>query len=111
MSIFSFLGDFDNYDERAVARDEISDGLMIDTCSVSDGSQPYETAVMHPEYNDGKWVIVEAYDTKKAAKEGHKRWKATMTAEKLPEALIDCQNAHIAKLCAENRFPRQKATA
>lgn len=72
--------------------------LIVDTAEVSDGSRPYETGVSHPEYNEGKWVIVEAYHTWDAAMKGHEKWVATMTSEDLPTSLKDCLNGEISQL-------------
>lgn len=95
--MFDFFGMADNYDERVVARYE-NGALIVDTCSVTDGSHPYETGISHPRYNNGKWVIVEAYDTKTDAKKGHEEWVKKMTAPKLPPSLSDCGNAGISQL-------------
>lgn len=73
MSMLGFLNDMDNYDDRVVGRDEFDWGY-ISTAQVSDGRQPIETAIGHEEYNNGKLVIVEAYDTVEEAKVGHARW-------------------------------------
>jgi hypothetical protein len=83
----------------------------VDTCSVTDGSCPFETAVLHPEYNGGRWVIVEAYGTKEEAKVGHEKWIKIMTAKTLPESLIDCCNSEVSRLeqkfGGQMKFPRQ----
>ena len=85
-----------NYDDRVVKRyQNDTTELFVSTCSVTDGMYIYETAVAHPSYNDGDMVIVEAYDTLKAAEEGHERWLKTMTADTLPEELTDCCNSEI----------------
>lgn len=97
MGMFDFFGMIGNYEDRKVAHDEAEGGLVIDTAEVNDGNKRYETAVSHPEYNDDKWVIVEAYDTKEEAAAGHERWKKIMTTDPLPEALKDCCNAEIAQ--------------
>lgn len=98
--LFDFLNDMYNYDSRKIDRyDDEDKGLCIDTCRVSDGEQDYETAVAHPEYHDGKFVIVEAYDTPEEAQIGHNKWIDIMTAENLPEELVDCCNAEIGQLC------------
>ena len=94
--MFEFISDIDNYDQRKVARFE-KDSLMISTARVSDGSQPFETAVAHPAYNNGKIVIVESYMTKEQARHGHDTWVSAMTAETLPVQLVDCLNARIAQ--------------
>ncbi len=97
--IFDFVEDIDNYEERAVKHDDIAD-VSIDTARVSDGVQPYETGVMSAHYNNGLWVIVEAYDTVPEAILGHDRWLATFSQEyaEFPDQLCDCQNANISGL-------------
>ena len=111
--LFDFLDMGGTYDERCVERyDDENVGLMVSTASVNDGSHPYETAVAHPEYNDGDMVIVEAYDTKKDAKAGHERWVTAMTAKELPERLVDCANSEVSQLRGAvdeedwNKYPR-----
>ncbi len=100
LGMFSFIQDMGNYDQRAVARNDYPWG-MIDTCSVSDGAKPYETAVAHTDYiKAGEMVIVEAYDTAAEAKAGHARWVRTMTAKKLPAQLVDCNNSQVGALAA-----------
>src|ERR1035437_10733059 len=96
--IFDLMMDMSDHAKRQVTT-FIDDerGLRVDTCIVSDGEKPFETAVIHPRYNSGKWIIVEAYDTISQAELGHKRWLATMTGE-LPESLTDCANSKIALL-------------
>jgi hypothetical protein len=98
--MFNFLYDMDNYDDRKVDRYN-SDDFQISTASVSDGRQPYETAIMHIEYNDDKWIIVESYSSMDEAQIGHNKWVKIMTTEPLPEKLVDCQNAYIASLLDE----------
>lgn len=95
MTMFDFLLDVGNYDDRKVARYDASN-LHISTAQVSDGRQPYETAIGHLAYVDeGKWIIVEAYDTRESALEGHNRWVQKMTEDKLPKALMEIANSHI----------------
>ena len=94
---FDFIRDMGNYDERCVGRYD-NDDLMVSTARVSDGAQPYETAVAHPKYNDGDMVIVEAYDSGGEAKAGHERWVATMTNGKLPTQLTNCCNAGVSQM-------------
>lgn len=94
--MFSFLSmsNINNYSKRKIDRygDDI---LIVDTCAVDDGEQPYETAVAHPFYNNGLYIIVEAYSSAKEAQEGHDRWLQKMQADPLPERLIDCCNSMI----------------
>lgn len=81
-------GDLFNYEERKVARHEFG-SLIIDTCWANDCNW-YETAVGHPSYNNGEWVIVEQYgEDLEAAKQGHVHWVKIMTAKDLPTQLED----------------------
>lgn len=112
MGLFDFLSMADNYESRKVARFEGENGLVVDTVAVIDSDQPYETAVMHPDYNGGKLVIVEMYDTATDAQFGHDRWVARMTADPLPESLRDVSSAEVAALCDTFKvwrdYPRNK---
>jgi hypothetical protein len=92
--LFDFLMDMGNYEDRKVAHNDFPWG-MIDTCAVSDGAQPFETAVEHKAYRKEGMVIVEAYSSKVAAEVGHKKWVKTMTAKRLPAKLVDCANAEV----------------
>ena len=85
MDMFSMIG---NYEQRKVDRYESAD-VTIDTCSVSDAPHPFETGILHPEYKDGGWLIVEYYDSKETAQIGHDKWVARMTAAELPPFLDD----------------------
>lgn len=93
--MFRFLDMLDDYDERKVYRHEFDD-LIIDTALVNDGNQPYETGIKSPLYNNNEWVIVEAYDTKEQAQEGHNRWVETMLHNP-PEELVECTNSFISQ--------------
>lgn len=106
----SMLNMAGNYDERCV--NNYDDGVTkVDTARVTDGQKPFETAVSHKDYNNGQWIIVEAYDTVDEAKIGHESWVKTMTAERLPDVLFDCCNAKIAKAALDfgwpSAFPRE----
>jgi len=104
--MFDFLSMAGNYESRAVDRYEAC-GMIIDTARVTDSNKSYETGICHPEYNNGDWVIVEVYDTKEEAKEGHSKWVAKMTSANLPASLKDCQNAGISQLVGGSlEFPR-----
>lgn len=80
--MFDMIG---THPARLVGRFE-KDGLTVDTCKVTDSMQPYETAIEHPFYRNGEWVIVEMYDSKEEAKIGHDKWVALMNVDndKLP---------------------------
>ncbi len=97
--MLDFLNMTGNHEERQVDNYEGENGLVVDTCAVTDADLPYETGITHPRYNEGKWVIVELYPTKEQAQEGHKKWVKIMTTEPLPESLRDASTATIAKAC------------
>jgi hypothetical protein len=95
--MFDFLTDATNYEDRAIAHWLSDDGTVeVDTCRVGDGHQPTETAVIHPAYNDGKWMIVEAYPTVKQAQAGHERWVDLCRRDALPAVIADCCNSKVA---------------
>ena len=96
--MFRFLDMIGNYEERKVDRYE-KEGLLVDTAAVNDSDKPFETAVACPAYNNGKWVIVELYNTKKQAQAGHNKWVKKMTAKTLPKNLKDVSTAEIATFC------------
>jgi hypothetical protein len=103
--MFEFLNDLGNYETRRIGRHDAEWGF-ISTARVSDGRQPYETAVCHARYRDaGKMVIVEAYDTSADAEAGHARWVAAMTSETLPASLTDCLNGEIGQLAYGDEPP------
>ena len=93
-NMFSFLADVGNHEQRQVANTEHAPDFIIDTAAVSDGVRPFETGIMHPAYNNGKWVIVEGYNTREEALAGHAKWDVCMFPE-LPDQLVDCGNAMI----------------
>jgi hypothetical protein len=88
---------YGNYESRKVARDEFAWGF-ISTARVTDGEFDYETAVKHKDYNNDEMVVVESYETKQQALNGHAKWVKKMTARRLPTALKDCANAGLSKL-------------
>lgn len=95
--MFNFLMMSDDYQDRVV--DNYTDGIFtIDTARVTDSEKDYETAVVHPKYNYGKCLIVETYDTKEQAQVGHTKWVELMTAETLPDKLVDVSSAGTAQL-------------
>lgn len=109
--MFEFMMGMGNYEDRKVGRwDNEAGDQMVSTAEVPDGAKPYETAFKHPDYNDGKMVIVEAYDDRESALAGHNRWVSVMVDGPLPDALKDCANAEIAQLCealgSDFMFPR-----
>jgi len=97
--MFDYLSMKGNYEERKVACFE-GDDFTVDTAAVTDSDQPYETGICHPKYNFGRWVIVEMYESKKEAKEGHDKWVSVMTSDDLPKELVDCGTSEIGKLAS-----------
>lgn len=91
--LFGWQGMIGNYDERKVARDEVND-YTIDTVLVTDRSWLYETAIMHEDFNDGDWIIVEGYDTKEDAIKGHKKWLEKCKIENIVQ-LTDCYTEQV----------------
>lgn len=97
--MFQFFGMAGDYEHRKVARDNYDWGF-VSTARVTDGECDYETAVEHKSYNGGKMVIVAKYANRDDAAKGHLDWVAKMTADTLPESLVDCCNSEIQKFCA-----------
>jgi hypothetical protein len=91
--MFDFLNMLGNYESRKVKNYKGNDcegnKFTLDTCSVTDSVQPYETAIAHPFYNNGQWVILQSYDTREEAEKGHNKWFNTFVNEKLPQILKD----------------------
>jgi len=87
--MFDFYSMENNKSTRAIARYEDEDGLIIDTCFVTDSRLPIETAVSHPEYNDGSFIVVECYEDEFSALAGHQAWVNRMISDELPEQLQD----------------------
>ena len=113
MDLFG-MSNFDNYEDRKVANTTVianGKSAEIDTCRVMDTSQPYETGVHHPDYNENKWIIVEQYDTEYAAQVGHDKWVGIM--ENPPIELVDVSDSSAALLAnafgAENTFKRKES--
>ena len=95
--MFNFMDMVGNHAERLVANTKEGDAV-IDTAAVSDSEQPYETGIAHPRYNNGAWVIVEMYDSRTEAKEGHNKWVDIFSQGKLPSELKDVSTSGIAVL-------------
>ena len=90
------------FEERMVARFENDEtGLVVSTVAVFDTSMPFETAVMHPRYGNGKWVIVKQYHDRESAEQGHEKWVGVMNAEQLPTVLEDVSDHVAAKMMRE----------
>ena len=93
--LFDFLSMADDREERKIANTEIN-GATIDTCAVTDSNNPYETAISHPNYRNGHWIVVQEYNSKEEAKLGHSEWVEKFT-DKLPEEVVDVSTCEIAQ--------------
>lgn len=81
-----------NYNERKVGNDRIN-GIRVSTAMVTDGAKPFETAIVHPEYDNGEMIIIQSYLTLEDAKKGHSEWLKKAKNDKMPDPLIDCNNS------------------
>ena len=104
MMMFNYLSMAFNYESRSVARFTKNDELIVDTCMVTDSAQPYETAVAHKAYGNGRWIVVEMYNSKEEALTGHNKWVSKMTAKELPESLYDVSSAYITTLISNDEW-------
>jgi len=86
--MFEFFDMVGNYEARKIDRYE-EGKLIVSTAHVNDSAFDYETAISHPNYNRGAFVIVENYSTKEDAQIGHNKWVGMMTADALPMVLMD----------------------
>jgi len=90
------------FEDRVVGRHENDvTGLCVSTMRVFDSDRPFETAVLHPAFAKGNWVVVEGYSDQETAAKGHDKWLGVMTAEKLPGALVDVSTSFPAKMSRE----------
>lgn len=63
--MFGFIDMLGTYEQRKVCNTVVNEAI-IDTASVTDNlGFPFETGISHPSYYEGKWIIVEQYQTKK----------------------------------------------
>ena len=94
----------DDYEKRKVGRFDSPDGkIMVSTAIINDSVYLFETGIAHPLYNENKILIVENYDTKEKAQEGHERWVQIMTSpeKNLPTVLADIGGSEINRLIHE----------
>ena len=86
-----------NYEERKV--DFFNNGVCeVSTVSVTDGNLEFETAISHPNYNDGELIVIQAYATKELAQKGHDNWIKIMTSDSLPDKIRDCGNFFMSQI-------------
>jgi hypothetical protein len=93
--LFSFLNMIGTHEQRVVGNTKIN-SAVIDTCASPDSSDPYETGITHPNFNDNNWVIVEQYANKNDAAIGHKKWVDLFTGS-LPDTLKDVSTCTLAE--------------
>jgi hypothetical protein len=66
--------------------------LLVSTIKVTDACiQPFETAVAHPDYNDGSCIVVATYPNLEEAAAGHAKWVETLQRE-LPDIILEVPN-------------------
>ena len=95
--MFEFLSMAYNYEDRKVDRYE-QDDVLVSTARVTDSNRPFETAISHPKYNGGDFVIVEKYDTREDAQVGHDKWVNAITSDNLPSELRDASDNGLTSL-------------
>lgn len=96
MGLFDYMSMANTYEQRKVDNTTANE-VEIDTCSVTDSTQPFETAICSKHYNSGNWIVVEQYDTKKDAQLGHDKWVKTFT-ESLPKSVEDVSTCEIMRV-------------
>jgi hypothetical protein len=80
--------------------------LLVSTIMAGDHPD-FETAVSHPDYREGRWVIVQIYKTVRQAEKGHAKWVKTMQSEPLPESLEDVSCFWAARMLSDRIFQRK----
>jgi len=79
-------------EERKIARFEgYTEGILlyVDTCAMYNSFAAFETAISYLKFNRGGWVIVQGYNTREQAVEGHEYWIKKLTTLPLPTSLFD----------------------
>lgn len=86
-SMYGILTMSGNYEERMVANTK-EDDWEVDTVEVTDRSWLYETAVRHPKFRQGSWIVVEGASNIGNAEAMHNRWVEIMRNN--PKIIRDC---------------------
>jgi len=86
--------------QKAISPEKIEKDLFhagaVSTISTKDSTKPFETAIAHRSFNNGRWIVVEEYDNVEDAKTGHSKWKKDMFIdEHLPDELTDVSTSPI----------------
>lgn len=63
------------------------------------GNNIWETAISHPKYNNGKWIVVEEYSGERNAKTGHDKWVHLLETDTLPSEVEDIGGGIIGEIC------------
>lgn len=71
-------------DEKAL--NTVGDNWVVDTCFASDTGY-YETGILYEGFNNGNWIIVDEYESRKQSAIGHKKWIKHLKQN--PEELTD----------------------
>lgn len=77
-------------------KDFRSGDLRVCTARAPDAELPYETVVIHPEYNFGEGVVVQEYRTTPEAEAGHAAWVSALS-DSLPTSLTDVGTGKLRK--------------
>ena len=72
--------------------------LIVSTVHPPEAHRLAETAISHPEYDNGKWIIVQEYDDLGQARAGHLKWVEIMSSPDLPDELHDVSSIAISVL-------------
>lgn len=97
--MFNFFDMMDNYEDRKIDNYQ-GENFEIDTCRVTDASSPYETAIKHELFNDGKWIVIEEYDTAEEAQQGHDQWVDQLNNTPVDQLVLkDVSTSETAELC------------
>lgn len=76
----------------------------ISTIAPPDGMKPFETGIIHDDYNDGNIMIVAAYDTEQQAYDGHKAWWDLLRIDKLPDIIQGVINDRLGTILGPAEF-------
>jgi hypothetical protein len=98
MTLLGILEAMGTLESRKVSRYKNGDVLISTVRNTDNDEFPYETAIAHPHYNEGKWIIVEEYRDIDEAKTRHEYWVTLMTSDQLPPSLTDISTSRIQQL-------------
>lgn len=70
------------------------DKFVIDTAEIPEENYKYETAISHKDFNDGAWIILKRFNSKKRAIKFHEEIFEKYSKEE-PEYIIEYSTATI----------------